>query len=77
MNSGVNSTSHTLKIFCVLNWKANTPAFRVVINKFYQKCDAVALMKFVNDGDVKENVFCYREQTEISNSQDIFKVLSW
>lgn len=33
-------------------------------------------MKFVNDGDVKENVFCYREQTEISNSQDIFKVLS-
>lgn len=53
MNPCVNNISHTLKRFCILNWDVNIPSFGVAIKNFTKKCDAVALMKFLNDGYIK------------------------
>lgn len=33
-------------------------------------------MTFAYDGEMKENTFCYRELTEVSKGQVLFKVLS-
>jgi hypothetical protein len=43
---------------------------------FTNKSYVVAFVKFVNDGDIQENFFCFKELPKTSKGQDMFNVLS-
>jgi cobalamin biosynthesis Co2+ chelatase CbiK len=76
INRRINDISHDAEEVLCNELKNNNFSIQVVESTdFTNKNYVVAFVRFINDGEIQENVLCCKELSETSKGQDIFNVL--